>query len=368
MSPATSTCTRPGSRRRERRQRARAPGARRAGRPGSRRPQRDPARRARRGDLGRKRDPIGLLIGPGRVAGGRAGADPARPDAGLPVHLLPRRRAADGGRPGAHPRLGAAGPAVRRRPPGQLRRVRLAGAAAGVRHQRLRRDAARARSSGTSSGWPRAWPSPARDNGFTRKERKRVVRAGVAGYRTTMREFAEQGRWPSGTPTSTSRPPVARLPRPGRAQGAQASARPRAGQGAHRDSRQALDKLTTVVDGRRRIISDPPTVVPIEELFSGMERETDLRADRRRARAVPAHPAVRPPAPAGAVRPGPGGPQGRRRRQRRHARVDRAARGRRRRRPLFLQAKEAQPSVLARLRRTPAATATRASGSSPAST
>ena len=35
-----------------------------------------------------------------------------------------------------------------------------------------------------------------------------------------------------------------------------------------RDSLQALDKLTEVVDGRRRIVSDPPLIVPIEELFS----------------------------------------------------------------------------------------------------
>jgi len=35
-----------------------------------------------------------------------------------------------------------------------------------------------------------------------------------------------------------------------------------------RDSLQALSKLTTVVDGRLQILSDPPLVVPSEELFS----------------------------------------------------------------------------------------------------
>jgi len=35
-----------------------------------------------------------------------------------------------------------------------------------------------------------------------------------------------------------------------------------------RDSTQALSKLTTVVDGERRIISDPPLIVPVEELFT----------------------------------------------------------------------------------------------------
>ena len=33
-----------------------------------------------------------------------------------------------------------------------------------------------------------------------------------------------------------------------------------------RDSMQALDKLTRIVDGERRIISDPPLIQPIEEL------------------------------------------------------------------------------------------------------
>jgi uncharacterized protein (DUF2252 family) len=38
-----------------------------------------------------------------------------------------------------------------------------------------------------------------------------------------------------------------------------------------RDSTQALAKLTTVEDGRRRIISDPPLIVPIEELASDLD-------------------------------------------------------------------------------------------------
>ncbi len=40
-----------------------------------------------------------------------------------------------------------------------------------------------------------------------------------------------------------------------------------------KDSMKALDKLTHVVDGERRIISDPPLVVPIEELFPEVEFE-----------------------------------------------------------------------------------------------
>jgi uncharacterized protein (DUF2252 family) len=38
-----------------------------------------------------------------------------------------------------------------------------------------------------------------------------------------------------------------------------------------KDSMKALDKLTTVVNGERRIISDPPLVVPAEELWPDLE-------------------------------------------------------------------------------------------------
>ena len=34
-----------------------------------------------------------------------------------------------------------------------------------------------------------------------------------------------------------------------------------------KDSTSALAKLTAEVNGERRIISDPPTIVPVEELF-----------------------------------------------------------------------------------------------------
>jgi len=43
-----------------------------------------------------------------------------------------------------------------------------------------------------------------------------------------------------------------------------------------KDSMRALDKLTTVVNGERRIISDPPLVVPAEELWPHIEAERQL--------------------------------------------------------------------------------------------
>jgi uncharacterized protein (DUF2252 family) len=40
-----------------------------------------------------------------------------------------------------------------------------------------------------------------------------------------------------------------------------------------KDSMQAFEKLTRLVDGQRRIISDPPLIVPIEELMDEHESE-----------------------------------------------------------------------------------------------
>ena len=104
-----------------------------------------------------------------------------------------------------------------------------------------------------------------RDNGLTAKKRHRVALATAAAYRTAMREFAAMSildvwyarfdvddalaRLKSDMPKKTVRQTKAQM----------AKARTR-------DSTQALAKLTTVKDGQRRIISDPPLIVPIEEL------------------------------------------------------------------------------------------------------
>ena len=48
-----------------------------------------------------------------------------------------------------------------------------------------------------------------------------------------------------------------------------------------RDSTQALAKLTTVKDGRRQIISDPPLIVPIEELAGHLDVDAVYRFLRR---------------------------------------------------------------------------------------
>jgi uncharacterized protein (DUF2252 family) len=109
-----------------------------------------------------------------------------------------------------------------------------------------------------------------RDNGFTRKEIRKIVVSAVSRYRLAMRAFAEQplmAVWYAHLDveeTVKSFKSQLKSKRFKLTEAAFAKARTR-------DSTQALRKLTTVVDGRRRIISDPPLIVPVEELFTDLQ-------------------------------------------------------------------------------------------------
>ena len=116
-----------------------------------------------------------------------------------------------------------------------------------------------------------------RDNGYSTKERAKVLLTLVRSYRSAMHEFAAMSN-------------LARLVRPhGRRHGGQRPAEREstrlpangptpAWSRLHRDSLQAFDKLTHVVDGQRRIISNPPLLEPIEELFDGIEARPNSRS------------------------------------------------------------------------------------------
>ncbi len=119
-----------------------------------------------------------------------------------------------------------------------------------------------------------------RDNGFPVKARRKIILAAAEGYRTAMRDFAQQslmGVWYAHMDIEQA---IGELRTQVKAK------RFKAAEGllakAHtRDSMQALGKLTTVVDGRRQIIADPPMIVPIEEVFSEVQADAvqaELRA------------------------------------------------------------------------------------------
>jgi uncharacterized protein (DUF2252 family) len=109
-----------------------------------------------------------------------------------------------------------------------------------------------------------------RDSGFPTKARHKIIRAAVEGYRTAMREFAEQPLlevWYAHLDIEqTIREFKSQIKAKKYKETEKALAKART-----RDSTQALGKLTTLVDGRPRIISDPPLIVPVEELYPDME-------------------------------------------------------------------------------------------------
>ena len=134
-----------------------------------------------------------------------------------------------------------------------------------------------------------------------------------------------------------------------------------------KDSMQAFARLTKMVDGQRRIASDPPLIVSMDELLPAADAEQFRGVAALAGPDVSAEPARRSPASAGRL------PVRRRRAQ--GGGVGSVGTrayillfvGRDDDDPLFLQAKEAQTSVLAPLRRQVARTRTRASASSKAS-
>jgi uncharacterized protein (DUF2252 family) len=109
-----------------------------------------------------------------------------------------------------------------------------------------------------------------RNNGFDGAERRRIVLAGAEAYRTAMAAFAGMsnlGLWYARLDVEEILPQVeAELDRR-RAKALRANlAKVRT-----RDSVQALAKLTHQQDGELRIVSQPPLIVPLQELLPEVE-------------------------------------------------------------------------------------------------
>jgi uncharacterized protein (DUF2252 family) len=118
-----------------------------------------------------------------------------------------------------------------------------------------------------------------RDNGFTVKARRQIVVASAKAYRTAMREFAEQhflDVWYAHLEVESI---VSEFRSQAKSKLVKATEKLLATAPAH-NSMQALGKLTTVTGGRRRFISDPPLIEPVEEAF-GAARADDVYAAMR---------------------------------------------------------------------------------------
>jgi uncharacterized protein (DUF2252 family) len=103
-----------------------------------------------------------------------------------------------------------------------------------------------------------------RANGFDAADCRGAAQASVASYRQRMAEFSQMGElevWYSRIGEEDIRALVSQAKTKNTAKRLSKNVRKARG----RDSLHALSKLTTVVDGRRKIIDDPPLLVRIPE-------------------------------------------------------------------------------------------------------
>ena len=109
-----------------------------------------------------------------------------------------------------------------------------------------------------------------RDNGFPAKARRKIILAAAEGYRAAMRAFADQPLmevWYAHLDIEQAIGEFRSQMKANRFKKAQALLAK-----AHTaDSTKALRKLTTVDGGQRRIVSDPPMIMPIEDVFADVQ-------------------------------------------------------------------------------------------------
>jgi uncharacterized protein (DUF2252 family) len=119
----------------------------------------------------------------------------------------------------------------------------------------------------------------AREREFRAKQREGIVAGAVRAYREAMREFSALENlavWYARLDTERLLADYgANVDRKltKRAEKNLAKARTR-------DSTKAFEKLTTIVDGEPRIASDPPLIVPVQELVEGADREQTVGSIR----------------------------------------------------------------------------------------
>jgi len=120
-----------------------------------------------------------------------------------------------------------------------------------------------------------------RGNGYRPGLRRKVVTAAIGRYREAIRGFADQGNiavWSARAETGTLREQFgSQLAAHEQQQADRAVAKART-----RDSLQAFAKLTQQVDGRPRIVADPPLVVPLSDLLPNSTDQAKLETELRK--------------------------------------------------------------------------------------
>jgi uncharacterized protein (DUF2252 family) len=139
----------------------------------------------------------------------------------------------------------------------------------------------------------------ARNNGFSKAEGRDATLTSVRAYRTSMAEFAEMTTmdiWYAHLSEADLMAAIDRFKRAAKSQKKvvkreEKRAKKAAEKARTRDSLQALSKLGELVDGRYRIVSQPPIVVPARDLlamygFSPDQLEQAIREQFRAYRAT----------------------------------------------------------------------------------
>jgi uncharacterized protein (DUF2252 family) len=114
-----------------------------------------------------------------------------------------------------------------------------------------------------------------RERGFSEKEREKTVRRAVSSYRTAMRRFAAMRNidvWYSRLDVE----PVLDVLRSQVDERSLRRVERSLAKARGKDSLRALKKLTHEVEGEVRIVSDPPLITPVEELAEAAEVESQL--------------------------------------------------------------------------------------------
>ncbi len=120
----------------------------------------------------------------------------------------------------------------------------------------------------------------ARENGFSDKDRRKIVLASAARYRQVMRQLSGEGNldvWYTQVDIDEFRARFDNLLRERqRKQLDKGLAKART-----RDSMQELNKLTRIEDGKPRIVPDPPVIVPIRDLLGELAGAVDFEKELR---------------------------------------------------------------------------------------
>jgi uncharacterized protein (DUF2252 family) len=118
----------------------------------------------------------------------------------------------------------------------------------------------------------------ARENGFSDKDRRKIVLASARRYREVMRQLSGEGNlnvWYTQVDMDDFRARFDGLLKERQRKAIDkglAKARTR-------DSMQELDKLTQIEDGQPRIISEPPVIVPLRDLLGDLAGAIDIEKE-----------------------------------------------------------------------------------------